>query len=378
MFDSGVGGLSVLREIRSLLPHESAIYLADQRWAPYGTRTLDEVRDRATQVSGQLIDAGAKAVVVACNSASAAALHDLRATYSSTPFVGMEPAVKPAAFESKSGVVGVIATEATFQGELFASVVDRHANGVRILTGAAPGLVALIEDGRGHGRQAADILEQLLGPMLEEGMDTLVLGCTHYPFLLEAITEVVGDGVAVIDPAPAVARQVGRVLVDVGSVPPTRTKPGTCSVSHNVGPREASGHDDPARLIGTSPEPSANPLVNRERPRRSLRHLLRKLEGLRESLREHPRTLLAILCATGCQDQLPGRMAMATRAQPASRMAVDDPDSVESEPECENSGTDEGAEQTGERGRRPVDAKELLLLVLLGRPRRSRCRQEAR
>lgn len=217
LFDSGVGGLSILREIRRQLPAESVIYVADQRWAPYGDRTLEQVRARSVQVAGQLIDAGAKAVVVACNSASAAALFELRRAYPATPFVGMEPAVKPAALESKTGVIGVIATAATFQGELFASVVDRHANGARVLTGAATELAALVEDGLERTGEAAAVLEQLLQPMLAEGMDTLVLGCTHYPFLLSTIREIVGDAVAVIDPAPAVARQVGRVLSDAGA-----------------------------------------------------------------------------------------------------------------------------------------------------------------
>ena len=212
MFDSGVGGLSVLAEVRSLMPDESVLYLADQRWAPYGDRTLGEVRERAVQVSGQLIDAGSKLVVVACNSASAAALHHLREVFPATPFVGMEPAVKPAALESVSGVVGVIATAATFQGELFASVVDRHANGARVLTGAAPGLAELVEDGARDSSEVGEILAPILGAMLAAGMDTLVLGCTHYAFLTDTIRSIVGNDVSIIDPAPAVARQVGRIL----------------------------------------------------------------------------------------------------------------------------------------------------------------------
>jgi glutamate racemase len=212
MFDSGVGGLSVLEELRAQQPGESVIYVADQRWAPYGDRSLDEVRMRSVQLSGQLIDAGAKAIVVACNSASAAALHHLREVYPGTPFVGMEPAVKPAALESKSSVIGVIATAATFQGELFASVVDRHSNGATVMTGAASGLVQLVEDGRGDSEATRLVLSEVLEPMLARGMDTLVLGCTHYAFLAETIRSMVGDTVSLIDPAPAVARQVGRVL----------------------------------------------------------------------------------------------------------------------------------------------------------------------
>jgi glutamate racemase len=216
VFDSGVGGLSILSEIRSQLPDESVIYVADQRWAPYGERSLDEVRARSIQVAGQLIDAGAKIVVVACNSASAAALQDLREVYPATAFIGMEPAVKPAALESRSGVVGVIATAATFQGELFASVVDRHANGSRILAAAAPGLAQMVEDGEERGEAARALLSELLVPMVEEGMDTLVLGCTHYPFAVMTIRDVIGPDVRVVDPSPAIARQVGRVLSEGG------------------------------------------------------------------------------------------------------------------------------------------------------------------
>ena len=212
MFDSGVGGLSVLAEVRRHLPHEPIVYLADQRWSPYGDRTLKEVRNRSIQVSGQLIDSGAKVIVAACNSASAAALHRLRETYPTVRFIGMEPAVKPAVLESTSGVVGVIATTATFQGRLFASVVDRHSNGARVLTGAPLGLVDLVEEGLRETADARDSLASILHPMLAEGMDTLVLGCTHYSFTADIIRDLVGEGVAIIDPAPAVARQVGRVL----------------------------------------------------------------------------------------------------------------------------------------------------------------------
>ena len=212
MFDSGVGGLSVLAEVQVQLPAESVVYVADQRWAPYGDRTLEEVRARSVQVSGQLIDAGAKAIVVACNSASAAALHQLREVYSMVPFIGMEPAVKPAALASRSGVIGVIATTATFQGELFASLVDRHANGVRVLSRAATGLAEFVEDGLTDAEEPRKLLARVLEPMVAEGMDTLVLGCTHYAFLTGVIRTIVGDSVSIIDPAHAVARQVGRVL----------------------------------------------------------------------------------------------------------------------------------------------------------------------
>lgn len=236
IFDSGVGGLAVLTKVRRLLPRESFVYLADQRWAPYGERTLDQVRARAVQISGQLIEAGVKMVVVACNSASAAALRHLRDTYPEVPFVGMEPAVKPAAVHSRSGVIGVLATAATFQGELFASVVDRHANGARVLTGAASDLAGLVEQGRHESTEARAALSHLLKPMVAEGMDTLVIGCTHYSFLRAVIRDIVGDEVTVIDPAAAVARQVRRVLRDGELLAPDDEPPGVVQYHTTLDP----------------------------------------------------------------------------------------------------------------------------------------------
>jgi glutamate racemase len=216
IFDSGVGGLSVLREIKSAAPHESVRYVADHQWAPYGRLTVEQVRKRALDIAGRLIDEGVKAVVVACNSASAAALHRLRAHYESMPFIGLEPAVKPAALRSRTGVVGVLATAATFQGELFNSVVDRHAANLTVIQAIGTGLAELVEADRSNTDEARELLVSHLQPLLDEGMDTLVLGCTHYPFLIDDIRAVVGDGVEIVDPSPAVARQVVRVLAEAG------------------------------------------------------------------------------------------------------------------------------------------------------------------
>ena len=204
-----------LREIRKALPGESLVYLADQAAAPYGEKSLDDVRARSEAVASFLIDQGAKTVVVACNSASAAALHHLRATFPDIPFVGMEPAVKPAAGASERGVIGVIATQATFQGELFASVVDRHASGVEVITQPCPGLSDLVEEGAA-APVVTSRLRELLDPLVAKGIDTLVLGCTHYTFLADGIASVVGETVTVVDPAPAVARQLERVLAANG------------------------------------------------------------------------------------------------------------------------------------------------------------------
>jgi glutamate racemase len=212
IFDSGVGGLSVLREIRSQLPYENLIFLADQAHVPYGPRSLHQVRDFSETITRFLLDQGAKLIVVACNTASAAALYHLRETFPEIPFVGMEPAVKPAAEQTESGVVGVLATPATFQGELYASVVERFANGVTVLQDTCSGLVGQIEKGALDLPVTREILERALAPMLENGIDRVVMGCTHYPFVIPLIEEIVGPQVEVIDPAPAVARQVGRVL----------------------------------------------------------------------------------------------------------------------------------------------------------------------
>jgi glutamate racemase len=177
------------------------------------------VRLFSEAITRYLLGRGCMLIVVACNAASAAALHHLRQKFPGTPFVGMEPAVKPAAETTHTGVVGVLATPATFQGALYASVVERFANGVTLLQHTCPGLVAQIEAGQLDTPQTRRILEDALKPMLAQGIDTVVLGCTHYPFVIPLIQEITGPGVRVIDPAPAVARQVGRILEARGLMP---------------------------------------------------------------------------------------------------------------------------------------------------------------
>jgi glutamate racemase len=212
VFDSGVGGLSVLRAIREQMPEESVVYFGDQGHVPYGPRPLQQVRDFSEAITRFLLNKGAKIIVVACNAASAAALTYLRQTFPDVSFVGMEPAVKPAAEHTETGVVGILATPATFQGALYASVVERFANGVQLLQNTCPGLVLQIEKGDLGGRQTRRILEEVLHPMLGKNIDTIVLACTHYPFVIPLIQEIVGEKVRVIDPAPAVARQAQRLL----------------------------------------------------------------------------------------------------------------------------------------------------------------------
>jgi glutamate racemase len=212
IFDSGVGGLSVMRAIRQDHFPEDLLYLADQAHVPYGSRPLEEVRWFSENITRYLLGEGAKMIVVACNTASAAALKHLRQQFPKVPFVGMEPAVKPAAERTQTGVVGVLATPATFQGALYASVIERFANGVTVLQDTCPGLVGQIEAGDLEGPETRAILEKTLYPMLDQGIDTVVLGCTHYPFVIPIIQDILGSGVRVIDPAPAIARQVGRLL----------------------------------------------------------------------------------------------------------------------------------------------------------------------
>jgi glutamate racemase len=220
IFDSGVGGLSVWRELARQLPHEDTLYFADQTHIPYGPRSMDEIRSFAEAITRFLLERGSKLIVVACNAASAAALKHLRSTFPNVPFVGMEPAVKPAAETTRTGVVGVLATPATFQGELFASVVERFANGVQLVKEVCPGLVQQIEAGRLDTPDTMAMLDRFLAPIREADADTIVLACTHYPFVIEAIRQL-APGVNVIDPAPAIARQVRRVLEDRGwSAPP--------------------------------------------------------------------------------------------------------------------------------------------------------------
>lgn len=221
VFDSGVGGLSVLRAMRQLMPEEPVIYFGDQGHVPYGPRPMEQVRDFSEAITRFLLERNAKLIVVACNTASAAALHFLREHFPQVAFVGMEPAVKPAAEYTRSGRVGVLATPATFQGALYASVLERFANGVQVFQHTCPGLVAQIESGELVGDTTRAILEDALRPMLDQGIDTVVLGCTHYPFVIPLIEQIVGESVRVIDPAPAVAKQAKRLLEAQGiKVPP--------------------------------------------------------------------------------------------------------------------------------------------------------------
>lgn len=212
VFDSGVGGLSVLREIRALVPTSDLIYVADSGHCPYGTKSYAEIRARADAIADFLVERGAQAVVVACNTATAAAIDHLRSRIRSVPIVGMEPAIKPAAAATRSGVVGVLATGATLGGERFAGLAERFSDGIELLTQACPGLVEQVEAGDLDGPVTRDLLRRYAMPLLARRADTLVLGCTHYPFLRPALRDLCGPAITLIDTGAAVARQTARVL----------------------------------------------------------------------------------------------------------------------------------------------------------------------
>jgi glutamate racemase len=210
-FDSGIGGRSVWREVAQLLPHEHTVYYADTAYCPYGTRTAEEIIARADTITRFLLSKQVKLIVVACNTATAAAITYLRHTYD-TLFVGMEPAVKPAALHSKSGVVGVLATQGTFKGRLYHDTLERFASQVKLIEQSGDGLVELVEAGDFESPEVYRLLEKYLRPMLDAGADHIVLGCTHYPFLIPAIKKIAGEQVRLIDPAPAVAQRVKALL----------------------------------------------------------------------------------------------------------------------------------------------------------------------
>ncbi len=213
VYDSGLGGLTVWRALRRTLPQESFVYLGDGKNCPYGSRPAEEIRELADRAVAALLDNGCKLVVVACNTATAAAIDFLRKTYPQTPIVGMEPAVKPACLNTRSGVVGVLATARSLEGDLFRRTVARYAGGVELLTAVGEGLVELVEQDREHTPEAEACVRRAMDEMLRRGADQIVLGCTHYPFLLPLFERVAaGRDVTIIDPAPAVACHVARLL----------------------------------------------------------------------------------------------------------------------------------------------------------------------
>ena len=216
IFDSGVGGLSVFREIKKLLPEEKYIYFSDNAHCPYGEKSKEYIIDRARQITDLMIKEGADIIVVACNTATAAAIKILRSEYSIS-FIGMEPAIKPAALMTKTGVVGVLATAGTLKADKYRDTKGRHAEDVQVVEHIGQGFVELVESGQTTGRKAESIVMESLEPLLDAGADTIVLGCTHYPFLSDTISKVATSlvparPVTIIDPAPAVAKHLYEVM----------------------------------------------------------------------------------------------------------------------------------------------------------------------
>ena len=215
IFDSGVGGLSVAAEIRRALPGEDLLYVADTAYCPYGDRPLDEVRERALAVGRYLEEAGAKLLVTACNTATGAALERLREVLS-IPVIGLEPAVKTGAAVTQNRRLGVMATAGTLRSERFARLVRTHARGVEIVAQPCPGLADLIEEGHLEGERLTAQLEELTRPLRHAGVDTVVLGCTHYPFVKGPLARVLGPRVELVDSAPAIARRTEQLLREGG------------------------------------------------------------------------------------------------------------------------------------------------------------------
>ena len=215
--DSGVGGLSVFKEIRKVLPLESYIYFSDSAFCPYGEKSPEFICERAEIIARMMLGKGAEIIVVACNTATAAAIEHLRKTFPSTPFVGMEPAVKPAALGTKSGTIGVLATAGTLRASKYLNTKDRFTDGIKVVEHVGKGFVELVESGKTEGPEAEKIVSESLQPLLNAGADTIVLGCTHYPFLLPVMEKVAGGKVRFIDPAPAVANRVINLLVGAES-----------------------------------------------------------------------------------------------------------------------------------------------------------------
>ena len=211
VFDSGVGGLTILRAVREALPCEDLIYVADAAYVPYGEKTPEQIRERALTIAGFLLDQGAKAIVVACNTATAAAVDTVRERWS-IPFIGVEPAVKPAVAATRSRVVGVLATPATLASTRYRSLVERFAGDARIVSQPCSGLAEHIERGGVDGKHTERMLRGFVEPLLAAGADAIVLGCTHYPLVAHIVQRIAGPGVLVIENGTAVARELARQL----------------------------------------------------------------------------------------------------------------------------------------------------------------------
>lgn len=225
IFDSGIGGLSVTREIQHLLPYENLLYIADSAFAPYGNKPLEWILQRCHSLTQFLADQNAKAVVVACNTATAAAIGELRQHFS-LPVIAMEPGVKPAIAATRSGVVGVLATENTLLSKQFTTLLHRYAEDVKVVSQPCPGLVEQVEAGEFDNPVTRQLIRRYVEPLLQANADTIVLGCTHYPLLAKQIADIIGPGITFIETGQAVARQLARKLTE-SQLQTTSNKPGT-------------------------------------------------------------------------------------------------------------------------------------------------------
>ncbi|MDA3892870.1 MAG: glutamate racemase [Salinivirgaceae bacterium] len=213
IFDSGIGGLSVWQEVKKLLPAENIIYIADSINCPYGTKSQEEIIALSIKNTEFLLAHQCKLIVVACNTATSAAIDILRAKYS-IPFIGMEPAIKPAALNTNTGKIGVLATKGTFEGQLFKETSKKFATNVNTVIQIGEGLVELVEQGKANSKEAIPILKENLDAMLNAGVDQIVLGCTHYPFFTRLIKDLIPKSIKIIDPAPAIAQRTKSVLAE--------------------------------------------------------------------------------------------------------------------------------------------------------------------
>lgn len=221
VFDSGAGGISVLRELVKILPNESFIYFADSANCPYGPKQPERIIELSNCISKFLLNKGCKTIVVACNTATAAAIDFLRENYS-IPFIGMEPAIKPASINTRTKSIGVLATAGTFKGRLYIETSRKYASDVNVCYQIGEGLVELVESGMANSEESEKLLRKYIEPMLDCNIDHIVLGCTHYPFLRTVLEKIIPESITIIDPAPAVARQTEKVLKENGLLSTTK------------------------------------------------------------------------------------------------------------------------------------------------------------
>lgn len=292
IFDSGEGGLSVLREIARLLPDEKYIYYSDNAHCPYGEKPAEYIMDRSRKITELLLSKGAQIIVVACNTATAAAISVLREEYSdrSNPavrervlaltggkadhvmFIGMEPAVKPAALGTRTGVIGVLATAGTLKGSKYLTTKGNYEEGCRIVEHVGKGFVELVEKGLLCGEEAEITVAESLTPLLKEGADTIVLGCTHYPFLLDTMKKIAGNGVKFIDPAPAVARHLIYVMVQEGILAEGKA---TRALSLVIRMAEEEALGEGTKNVGPLPQPDIELISSGDRePLERIFHLI--------------------------------------------------------------------------------------------------------